>query len=84
METVELFASEEAHDPETLNILVSAFESAWSEIEKRYDGRPSLRDEMRLRLADAVLKAVKDGARVPSHIKESALLILAIEDSNIH
>lgn len=84
METAELFASEEPHDPETLNVLVDAFEGAWSEIEKRYEGRPRLRDEARRRLADAVLKVVKDGARVPANIKESALLILAIEDSNLH
>lgn len=83
METAELFASAEPHDPETLNILVDAFEGAWSEIEKRYEARPRLRDEARRRLADAVLKVVNDGARVPANIKESALLILAIEDSNL-
>ena len=84
MEAAELFASEEPHDPETLKTLVDAFEGAWREIEKRYEGRPRLRDEVRRRLADAVLKVVKDGARVPSSIMESALLILAIEDSNLH
>ncbi len=83
MEIAEFLASEVPDDPETLNILVGAFESAWSEIENRYAGHPRLRDEARRRLADTVLKVVKDGARTPSHIKDSALLIFAIEDSNI-
>jgi predicted secreted protein len=83
MDPAELFASEQ-HDPEKLDILVEAFESAWREIEKRYDDHPTLRDEARQRLADAILKVAKEGAQLPSHIKESALLILAIEDSKLH
>lgn len=83
MTPTELFASEQ-HDPEKLDVLVRAFESAWSEIEKHYDGLPNLRDEARQRLADAIIKVANEGAQLPSHIKESALLILAIEDSKLN
>ena len=78
METVELFASE-VHDPETLNILTQAFDRAWSEIECRYVQLPSLREETRRRLADCILRVVKDGIRDPERVKNSALVILAIE-----
>ena len=78
VETVELFASE-VHDPETLNILTQAFDRAWSEIECRYVQLPSLREETRRRLADCILQVVKDGIRDPERVKNSALVILAVE-----
>ena len=78
METVELFASE-VHDPETLDILKRAFDQAWSEIERRYIELPSLREETRRRLADCILRVVKDGIRDPERVKSSALVILAAE-----
>jgi hypothetical protein len=80
MDVHKLFESER-HDPDLWNILVRAFDSAWSEIEHRYDCNPMLRDQALVQLADAVLKVVKDGVRDPEQVKKSALLILAVEHS---
>jgi hypothetical protein len=77
METVELFASD-VQDPDTLKILTQAFDRAWSEIECRYVELPPLREQTRRRLADCILQIVKDGIRDPEHVKNSALVILAV------
>jgi hypothetical protein len=76
--SIELFASE-VHDPETLDILVQAFDRAWSEIERRYVELPSLREETQRRLADCILRLVKEGIRGPERVKSSALVILVVE-----
>lgn len=82
MDAVDIFASEPLN-PETTRLLAEVFEGTWCEIAQRYEDRPIVRDQVRLRLAEAILSMARDGVRDPVHIKESALLILAMEESNL-
>jgi hypothetical protein len=60
------------YGPAILKIITQAFDSAWSDIEKRLEVQ--LHDEaFRLRLADAILAEAKDNSGNVAALKEAAL-----------
>jgi hypothetical protein len=59
--------------PEQLAVLYRAFDDAWEGIKPHYSSNPQSTEVGRLRLANAVLSAYRDGAAAADAIKERAL-----------
>ena len=62
-------------EPETLRVIFVAFDEAWCDIAQHYPGR---HDEMRTRLAHAMLVVAREGARDVQRLKSEALQVLTL------
>jgi hypothetical protein len=62
-------------EPETLHVIFTAFDAAWSQIENRYNGDA---ETGRLRLAHAMLIVAREGSRDPERLKTDALQVMAL------
>ena len=59
--------------PDELCVLYQAFDGAWELLKPRYNASPQTIDVARLKLADAVLSAFRDGLTGVEAIKARAL-----------
>jgi hypothetical protein len=59
--------------PDELRVLYKAFDAAWNVVKPQYAANPQSMEVGRLRLANAVLAAFRDGVIDPHALKEQAL-----------
>lgn len=62
-------------EPETLTAIFAAFDKAWLEIADRF---PENADEMRTRLAHAMLVVAREDSRDVERLKNEALQVVAL------
>ncbi len=62
--------------PENLIVLTQAFDEGWEAIKSRHDTNPQSTEVARLRLANAVLAAYRDGVTDPDALKVEALKLM--------
>jgi len=70
------FLQESVHKPETLRVVFTAFDLAWTEMEQAYPAPASSRDAARHRLASMMLSFVSDDTRDPVELKDLTLKAL--------
>jgi hypothetical protein len=61
--------------PDQLSLVFGAFDAAWDEIKADYQ-TPTLIEAGRLRLANAVLAAYRDGMRDTDALKDAGLAVM--------
>jgi hypothetical protein len=66
------------YDPETLLVVSQAFDAAWVEIARFYNGDAGVVEKARLQLAHAVLIAAREDSQDPEQIKQDALRIVKV------
>jgi hypothetical protein len=64
--------------PKTLLTLCKAFDDAWSEISRHFDGHEKLAQEARMRLAHAVLAVASEDSDDTERVKNNALQVMAL------
>ena len=68
-----------SYGPEALHVLNQAFDAAWADIAGFYGDDPSIVEDARNKLADALLKAAdRDGAQDVEAMRRAALTMLAL------
>lgn len=66
-----------SYPPETLGVILQAFDTAWAEIAHHFYGDPSIEDA-RLRLAHAVLVVAREDSDDLECLKNDALQVMAM------
>jgi hypothetical protein len=66
------------YGPDALKVICKAFDDAWAHIQHHFDGDVHQTEEVRLRLAHAVLAVATDTSRDPEELKDQALQVLAM------
>lgn len=66
------------YGPDALKVICKAFDDAWAHIEHHFDGDVRQVEEVRLRLAHAILAVATDPSRDPEELKNQALQVLAM------
>lgn len=64
--------------PETLHVIFTAFDEAWSEIAHHFDGDAGQIERARMRLAHAVLIIARDDSDDVERLKIDALQVMAL------
>jgi hypothetical protein len=68
-----------SYGPGALHVLNQAFDAAWADIAGFYGDDPSIVQDARTKLADALLRAAdRDGARDVEVMRRAALAMLAL------
>ena len=62
-----------SYDPDTLALLMRAFDDAWKDVQSALVVKPLAADVLRRRLAKRILLAANDGERDPTRLKLIAL-----------
>ena len=65
------------YGPDALKVIWKAFDDAWAHIQHHFDGDVHQAEEVRLRLAHAILAVATDTSRDPEELKNQALQALA-------
>ena len=65
------------YDPKTLDLMRSAFDAAWEEIEYALAGSKLNPSKLRTAMVARIMLAVKDGERDPERLKELAIETIA-------
>ena len=65
------------YGPDALKVICKAFDDAWAHIQHHFDGDVHQAEEVRLRLAHAILAVATDTSRDPEELKNQALQALA-------
>jgi hypothetical protein len=68
-----------SYGPETLRIIYQAFDEAWNSIAGNFGNDPAAIEKARLKLATIILSFPHDKIRDAEQIKNSSLLILALQ-----
>jgi hypothetical protein len=66
------------YGPDALKVICKAFDDAWAHIQHHFDGDVHQAEEVRLRLAHAILAVATDTSRDPEELKNQALQALAM------
>jgi hypothetical protein len=66
------------YGPDALKVICKAFDDAWAHIQHHFDGDVHQVEEVRLRLAHAILAVATDTNRDPEELKNQALQVLAM------
>lgn len=67
-----------SYGPEELKVIEQAFDAAWAAIEGNFGDAPRTRENVRIRLAKAVLSVAVEGVRDPEALKGGALEAMAL------
>jgi hypothetical protein len=62
--------------PEQLAVLYEAFDAAWEAVKSQYASNPQATEVGRLRLANAVLAAYRDGVTGPAALTDAAIQMM--------
>jgi len=62
-----------SYDPDTLALLMRAFDDAWKDVQSALVVKPFAADTLRTRLAQRIMAAANDGERDPARLKLIAL-----------
>jgi hypothetical protein len=66
------------YGPDALKVICKAFDDAWTHIQHHFDDDVHQAEEVRLRLALAILAVATDTSRDPEELKNQALQALAM------
>ena len=66
------------YEPETLEVIVKAFDEAWSEVAEHFGSEPRSIEEARARLAHACLIVSREDSDDADQIKRDALQVMAL------
>ena len=67
----------DSYDPETLDLMKWAFDTAWEEVEYALAGSQIDRTGLRTIMSVRIMAAARDGERDPERLKEFALEAIA-------
>ena len=70
--------------PEVLKVLYQAFDEAWAEIRREYEGDQLRVDGARMNLAHALLAVASEDSHDAEHVKKLALQVFRMGRGSLH
>lgn len=66
------------YGPDALKVICKAYDDAWAHIQHHFDGDIQQVEEVRLKLAHAILAVATETSTDPEELKDQALQVLAM------